>query len=141
MKKLENAGLAVTWLLVAVGVISLVAGLGRRGTSASRAVQLDEGVPQVRVEVLNGAGIPGLAREVTRRLRDAGFDVVYFGNAGGSPRDVSEVLDRSGQLKAARDIAGNLDIERVRAAPDTGLYVDVSVVLGKDWEEDAPTRR
>ena len=141
MKKLEHAGLAVTWLLVAVGVISLVAGLGGRGTQAVRAVQLDEGVPQVRVEVLNGAGIPGLAREVTRRLRDAGFDVVYFGNAGGSPREVSEVLDRSGQLKAARAVAGSLDIERVRAAPDTGLYVDVSVVLGKDWEKDAPTRR
>ena len=141
MRKLETAGLAVTWLLVAVGVISLVAGLGGRGTPAARAVQLDERVPQVRVEVLNGAGIPGLAREVTRRLRDAGFDVVYFGNAGGSPREVSEVLDRSGQLKAARAVAGNLDIERVRAAPDTGLYVDVSVVLGKDWEKDAPTRR
>ena len=140
MKTLENTGLAVTCLLAVAGVLSLLFGLGGRDNPAVRAVQLDEGVPRVEVEVLNGAGIPGLARDVTRRLRDAGFDVVHFGNAGGPPHQVSEVLDRTGKLKAARAIAGNLDIERVRVAPDTGRYVDVSVILGKDWE-DAPTRR
>ena len=36
---------------------------------------------RVRVEVLNAGGISGRAAEATAALRDAGFDVVLFGNA------------------------------------------------------------
>ncbi len=34
----------------------------------------------LKVEVLNGCGKPGLAKEVTDFLRRKGFDVVNFGN-------------------------------------------------------------
>ena len=36
---------------------------------------------RVRVEVLNGGGRIRMARSATDRLRQAGFDVVFFGNA------------------------------------------------------------
>lgn len=92
---------------------------------------------RVRVEVLNAGGKPDMAREATVRLRDHGLDVVYFGNAETFGRDSSVVLDRTGRLDAARAVADVLGIRRVRVEPDSNLYLDVSVLLGQEWEPGA----
>lgn len=89
---------------------------------------------RVRVEVLNASGISGLARRGTERLRARGFDVVYYGNARGFASDSSLVLDRVGDPDHAARVAEALGIEIVRTLPDTTLYLDVTVVLGSDWE-------
>lgn len=88
---------------------------------------------RIRVEVLNAGGVGGAARSATDRLRDAGFDVVYFGNADEFGRDTSVVLDRVGELAPARGVADALGIRSVRSVPDSNLYLDVSVWLGTDW--------
>lgn len=93
---------------------------------------------RVRVEVLNGGGHAGAAREATEALRELGFDVVFFGNAGTFDRDSSMVLDRMGTVDRARDVADALGIRNVRSEPDSNLYLDVTVVLGKDWEPAPP---
>ncbi|HEY8469680.1 MAG TPA: LytR C-terminal domain-containing protein [Longimicrobiales bacterium] len=104
------------------------------GVTAGAARAMADPAPdlrRIRVEVLNGTNRPGLARSVTARLRDAGFDVVYFGNA---PRaDSSVVLDRAGREDAARAVAQALGISHVRSAPDPGLYLEATVILGADW--------
>ncbi|MGQ0560578.1 MAG: LytR C-terminal domain-containing protein [Gemmatimonadota bacterium] len=87
---------------------------------------------RVRVEVLTGAGRSGLARLATQRLRAAGFDVVEFGNAG-SMHAKSQVLDRVGKPQAARAVAQALGITSTVTSIDTTRYVDVSVILGKDF--------
>jgi hypothetical protein len=122
---------------------SLVAGMftRRAGTRASPAAPTaaapggDAGMPagRVRVQVLNASGRPGLAREATRVLRDRGFDVKEFGNGKGFPPDSSVVLDRVGNVAVARQVADAVGIRRVAARPDANLYLDVTVVLGKDW--------
>lgn len=89
---------------------------------------------RVRVEVLNGVGAIGAARTATDRLRNRGFDVVFFGNEGTFDRDSSLVLDRTERLVAARAVADALGIRNVRSEPDSNLYLDVSVLLGRDWE-------
>jgi hypothetical protein len=88
---------------------------------------------RVRVEVLNAAGRAGLAREATRRLRARGFDVVYFGNAEEFGQDSSVVLDRVGDLRTARSVAGALGIRSVASEPDSSRLLDVTVILGLDW--------
>ncbi len=101
---------------------------------------------RVTVEVLNGAGRSGMAREATGALRDLGFDVVYYGNAETFTNDPSVVLDRVGRSEAARWTAQALGIREIRSAPDSSRYVDVTVRLGPEWaldagrtrEEDAP---
>lgn len=96
---------------------------------------------RVRVEVLNGGGRAGMARAATERLRDVGFDVVYWGNAERFDYDSSTVLDRGGRgAEWAGAVAGALGIERVRAEPDSNLYLDLSVVLGADWTPEAIPR-
>ena len=88
---------------------------------------------RVRVEVLNGGGQAGVARSATRLLRDAGFDVVFFGNAGSFDQDSSLVLDRVGRPEWARAVAEALGIHNLLSEPNPNLYLDVSVVLGRDW--------
>ncbi len=140
MKRLQTFGLFLALLAVAVLAGSLVAGLGgggadaaseAPGTAGKRVRSAAPRAERVRVEVLNAAGIPDLARRATRLLRADGFDVVYFGNA--PRRDTSVVFDRVGRLRTAAEVAEALDIGRVISVPDSGLYLDVSVYLARDW--------
>ena len=151
-KRLQTIGLFLTLLVVAVLVGSLAAGLMRgRGGEPARpgdahgvAEPVGEGAAarpagRVRVEVLNASGVPGLAAKGRTVLRDRGFDVVYVGNARGFAPDTSMVLDRVGRMEVARSVADQMEIPRVYARPDSNVFVDVTVVLGKDWTaEDEP---
>ena len=140
--RLQTVGIFLTLLGVAVLVGSLAAGLfgGRGGGDATggdggRAAATRAPERRIRVQVLNASGITGLAREATRVLRDQGFDVKEMGNApAGSSPDSSIVLDRVGTLALAREVADSLGIPRVVTRPDSNLYLDVTVVLGKDWK-------
>ncbi|HEU0302152.1 MAG TPA: LytR C-terminal domain-containing protein [Longimicrobium sp.] len=146
-KRLQTVGLFLTLLLVAVLVGSLAAGLvgGRGGAAPPAADEPDRGAGEarrgnapppagrVRVEVLNASGVPGVAARGRTLLRDRGFDVVYVGNAEGYPPDTSLVLDRVGRMELARAVADEIDIPRVVARPDSNVYADVTVVLGRDW--------
>jgi hypothetical protein len=91
----------------------------------------------VRVLVLYATPTKGLARVATNVLRDRGFDVVETGNAPRGTPPASIVLDRVGNLEAAREAAGALGIARVETRRDPGLLLDVTVVLGTDWKAPA----
>jgi hypothetical protein len=88
---------------------------------------------RVRVEVLNGGGVPGVAWEATELLRDQGFDVVYFGNARTYSEDSSVVMDRGNEESSARAVAEVLGIPHVVSEPDSSLLLDVTVRLGPEW--------
>lgn len=90
------------------------------------------GGDRVVVEVLNGSGRRGLARAATRALRQASFDVVYFGTVTDSVA-VTQVLARRGDSSAAVRVARALGTGRARVQADTLLRVDVTVLLGADY--------
>jgi hypothetical protein len=129
--------------LIAVGVFagsSLSQWWAVPGSEATAATARAVLAPRerVRVEVLNAGGRPNLAREATDLLREGGFDVVFFGNAGSFDQDSSVVLDRVGRPDLARGVADALAIRSVRSEPDSNLFVDVSVRLGGEWSAPAP---
>lgn len=97
----------------------------------ARAVPGEEA--RVAVEVLNGTGTVGLARSGTRRLRDAGLDVVYFGSDTSAALDSTLVLVRRGDAAAGERTRRALGVGLVRSAPDASRLVDVSVRLGRDF--------
>lgn len=138
---MKDRSWTATALYVALGLtgaflVSLLAGLPGpdSGAEEQEATARNIGDPsEVRVEVLNGAGVAGLAGDITGRLRGLGFDVVYFGNAGRFDHQRSVVLDRVGDPARARAVAAALGIDSVATAPDSTLLLDVSVVLGGDW--------
>lgn len=93
---------------------------------------------RVRVEVLNAGGIPAIARNATAVLRDAGFDVVYYGNAGTFDEGESVVMDRVGRMDLAEAVAGVLGILNVESVPDSTRYLEVTVRLGPEWPSADP---
>lgn len=113
--------------------------LGRRAPADGGHAPADVEREHVVVEVLNASGRRGLARVATRVLRQAGFDVVYFGTSGDSLR-TSEVLARRGDSAAAARVARAIGAARVRVARDTLLRVDVTVRLGDDYRPPAGVR-
>lgn len=145
--RLQTYGLFALLLAVAVLVGSLAAGLmGARGRGGEVAAgenpprdDVERPMERVRVEVLNASGVPGLARRGTEALRDVGFDVVSYGNARGFAPDTSLVMDRVGRMELARSVADALEVQRVYARPDSNVYVDVTVILGRDWAAEQDT--
>ncbi len=122
-------GLAV--LLLVMG--GLAWALLRPREGPARAGEIRVPVPNgITVEVLNGSGRQGLARVVTRKLREQGFDVMFFGTAHDSV-PATEVLLRRGDSTAALQVARALGLERIRVALDTLLRLDVTVLLGPDY--------
>jgi LytR cell envelope-related transcriptional attenuator len=133
-------GFGLTVAAVVVLLVSTIAGIDPNAPRADYEVLVVPGIPRVddrvRVEVLNGAGVNGLARAVTERLRGDGFDVVYYGNAGSLARDSTTILDRSGNEAAIAALSSALGVNRVETAIDTSLYLEATVVLGGDWRQE-----
>lgn len=107
----------------------------RRTADVRKVVQIADSV-RIRVEVINTTQQRGLARRAMFFLRDQGFDVVRY--ASGSPaRDSSQVIDRSGHRDWAELVAQALGVSRVVVDVDSARYLDVSVLLGRDWRPPA----
>ena len=89
----------------------------------------------IQLDVLNGSGVPKLSQRFTEYLRARGFDVVETGNYKNSQVELTRVIDRAGQIKAAQQVADALGVpkERVVQELDKNAYLDVSVVIGKDF--------
>jgi hypothetical protein len=89
----------------------------------------------LQCDVLNGCGAKGVSARVTGFLRSHGFDVVEMKNykTFGVPHTI--VVDRVGNLSAARRIAGALGVPAANIVqqlnPD--YFVDVSVIIGADY--------
>jgi hypothetical protein len=89
---------------------------------------------RIRVQVRNASGIAGAAAQVTEYLREAGFDVVDFGNAEEFDEPRTVVIDRIGARDRAIEVAAALRGVPIRSEVDTSLYLDVTVVVGRDAE-------
>ena len=94
----------------------------------------------IKVEVLNGVGIDGIAAEVTEYLREKGFDVVKTDDAGRTDYIYSMVKDRTGNLYSARNLAQILNIDTLSVLQEINksLILDATVILGKDYTHLAP---
>lgn len=86
----------------------------------------------VRVEVLNATDSKGLARRAMLVMRDAGFDVVFFGNSS-ERADTTRVLDRSGHADWAALAARTMGRANVEVKPDSSRFLDLTVLVGRNW--------
>lgn len=91
---------------------------------------------RVRVQVVNATTVRGLGRRATFYLRDRGFDVLEVGTTR-DRRESTVVLDRSGHPEWARRVAHAMGGARVEARPDSSRYLDVTVLVGRDWSPPA----
>jgi hypothetical protein len=121
-------------LLIACGAVArLYLRSGPRLRAARGAVE--HVVPagaRIRVEVLNATDTKGLARRAMLVLRDAGFDVVFFGNTA-ERTDTTRILDRSGHPEWAALAARAMGRSRVEQVPDSSRFLDLTVLVGRNW--------
>ncbi len=125
-------------VLLAIVVVVLLGRALRRDRVEGHAFDIPSADGRIVVEVLNGSGKTGLGRLGTRRLRRMGLDVVYFGNAGAT--DTTQVIARRGDQGRAEKVRDALGVGKVLVQPDTLRRVDVSVVLGADYQPDEDGR-
>ncbi len=96
---------------------------------------------RITVELLNATIQPGLARSGTRALRQAGIDVVYFGNAADTTMlDSTRIVVRRGDSDKAKSVQRALGTGRVVVELDSTRLLDVSVFLGRDFAARRPAR-
>jgi hypothetical protein len=95
----------------------------------------------IQLDVLNGCGASGVAQRFTEFLRKRNFDVVQSSNYKTFDVEESLVIDRTGDLQAARKVAYALGIEEKNIVqqinPD--YYLNVSVVIGRDYDKLKPS--
>lgn len=135
---MERARRALNALLVGIAACRAdrTAGGGGGGVGALAYAIPGEREERVTVEVLNASGKPGLARTGTRALRQAGIDVVFFGNApaaGAGTLDSTRIVVRRGTPGVGERVRNALGVGRVVVKLDSARLLDASVFLGVDF--------
>jgi hypothetical protein len=122
-------GSAERWPFVALALVLLVTII---------AVVLRErwSPPQrIRVAVLNGCGVSGVASRFSELLVSKGFDVIKTGNAESFNFVESIIVDRSGSYAAAEKVASALRIKNCIQQIEEDRVEQVAVVIGRDYRE------
>lgn len=138
---LLNVVLVLGGLLVAVLLYAFVSRMLTPGAEPVPPASSTAPVTDIlQVQVLNGCGVAGLAGDVTLYLRRRGVDVVEVGDLSSGTRPRSAVIDRVGNLNAARQVAATLGIapEQVTQDIDPDLYLDATVIIGEDYKDLKP---
>lgn len=107
----------------------------RTGSNAPTRVE-----QQIQITVRNECGTDGVAMDFTNFLRRRGFDVVETTNGSVFDRPVTTVVDAAGNFENALRVAEALGVKRknVITRPDPHAYVDVVVLIGKDYYKLKP---
>ena len=90
----------------------------------------------ITAEVLNGTRRARLARLGARILREQGIDVLSTGNA--DSHATTRIIVRRGSRAAAETVRRALGIGTVDSVPDPLRRIDVTVVLGADFQPVTP---
>jgi len=89
---------------------------------------------EIKIEILNGSENPGQAQSLRNFFVEYGFNVVHFGNAMRNDYERTMVIDRIGRPSLAKRIADIINCKEVYTRIDNTLLVDVTVIIGNDFE-------
>lgn len=94
----------------------------------------------IQISVRNECGAKDVAMDFTNFLRRRGFDVVETTNGSMFDRRFTTVVNASGDYQNALRVAEALGVkkENVVTKLDPQSYVDVEVLIGKDYENLKP---
>ncbi len=117
--------IVVALLLMAFSIAVRWSGIGRNLS-----------VPEdpFQIEVLNGTGEQGVAREVTMKLRKMGIDVLIEGNARHFDYRESVLVDRKGNPELMKKLSRRLGVSSVVTQIQERPRVDATLIIGWDRE-------
>jgi len=100
---------------------------------------------KIQVEVLNGCGEQGIAKILTERLRQKGYDVVNSGNfieKGKTNFNVkkTKIIDQiksAENITRARELADLMGVGRkqIESYENPSPIADLTIIIGKDFTE------
>lgn len=132
-----NTAIGFLGVLLLILIVSLITRIVFPRIENQRALEQSEFVTNIiQLEVLNGCGVPGMATRYTDKIREFGFDVVETGNFDHFNVENSFILSRSGSIENAYRVAQaiGVDQERVIIEESPDFYLDVTLVIGADYE-------
>ena len=124
------------WLILPLlTIITAYAFFSRTDNPAQPALPSFTASRDVKVEVLNGCGVDGMARMVGNQLRATGFDVMTLDNADRFDYPESIVIERLRRPNDADRVAEALGIgNRIQQiVPDPFRIESVTVIIGRDY--------
>ena len=94
-------------------------------------------IKDIKVEVLNGCGIKGIAAKASDFLRQQQVDVARSDNADKYDYLQTTIIGRNENFESLKIVAESLGLSvenktNIKHEPDESLGVDVTVILGKD---------
>ena len=95
-------------------------------------------IQNIKVEVLNGCGLKGIAARTAEFLRENHIDVVRSDNADHHDYPNTVIISRNENVESLRAVSKSFGVTMddkthiVIDDPDESLGVDVTVILGKD---------
>jgi len=128
-----NKGKVISFALFLLGLFSLfyLISIGDRLIKSAKREKKD--YSSIRVQVLNGCGKTGMAKEVASFLRSKGFDVVDTGNTENILYTV--ILDRRDREQVnAIPVQKALRQGKLAFEPDPALFLEVTVIIGEDFK-------
>jgi LCP family protein required for cell wall assembly len=91
------------------------------------------------VEVLNGSGVPGMAREVASHLSRVGFRIVHVDNYP-QLRDQTAVMANDGNAHLARAIREMIGVGAIATRPHVDAHATLTVVVARDYANRRASR-
>jgi len=91
--------------------------------------------PDISLEVLNGCGMEGAAKELTSILRKKGYRVSDFRNADNFDYEHTTIKVRTASREEGDAVAALLGCDHIVYEPSKKAVADISIVIGPDWEE------
>ncbi len=90
----------------------------------------------IQVEVLNGCGVAGVGDGLTDILRSKGIDVVKTGNYRSFDIENTFLIDRLGKIETANRVADSLNLDKrfIISEKNKSYYLDLTIVIGKDYK-------
>ncbi|MBU1651732.1 LytR C-terminal domain-containing protein [bacterium] len=91
----------------------------------------------VKLQILNGCGVSGIAARVRGIMRDRGFDVMSYGNAEKNEPKTLLLVRSEGErgLQAAHITAASIGVAeaQIRREMDSSIVdIDVTIIVGGD---------
>tara|TARA_Y100001968_G_C19289054_1_gene683239 strand:+ start:86 stop:631 length:546 start_codon:yes stop_codon:yes gene_type:complete len=92
---------------------------------------------RIKVEILNGCGVSGLADKFSNLLRENGFDVILSKNAPNFNYQQTQIILRDGKREFAIEVATlmGIPIEDIIENKNKLLDCDVTIIIGKDYNQ------
>tara|TARA_B100001250_G_scaffold405696_1_gene423590 strand:+ start:2233 stop:2772 length:540 start_codon:yes stop_codon:yes gene_type:complete len=106
-------------------------------TRLAKEVYQKNPIQNIKVEVLNGCGLKGVAARTADFLRSNHVDVVRSDNADHHDYPNTVIISRNENVESLKAVSKSFGINldnktHIMTDPDESLGVDVTVILGKD---------